>query len=309
MLGLGANFSCSAIYQATARVQITPPGKVVTGTLQAVANNNEVKPAVSIEMELLNSRPLIEKAADKLRSQGLLKNESNDSVQTLQDMLRLTNVEDTPVVKLQAQGHQKDLDAPLLNTLLDAYQAPQATPTRKPNWQRRKRNSMSSRPKLPKSSAPWKNCVCAPTSFLASVTKTRHWPLRHPRRCGWQNRHHTRQCRRLVHPDAPTAGGGRLGGVQRWPRDPAQRLPGPGRPQPLPTVGDVTAQALRSRVIDPRAKFEAPPDGLFRTLIKRLRDWWASLWAPEPPATLPASSAASTSGNRVRTGTARQSPC
>ena len=84
---------------------------------------------------------------------------------------------------------------------------------------------------------------------------------------------------------------------------------GQGAHSALPIVGDVTAQALRSRVIDPRAKFEAPPDGLFRTLIKRLRDWWASLWAPEPPATLPASSAASTSGNRVRTGTARQSPC
>jgi len=54
VLGLGANFSCSAIYQATARVQITPPGKVVTGGLQAVANTNEAKQAVSIEMELLS---------------------------------------------------------------------------------------------------------------------------------------------------------------------------------------------------------------------------------------------------------------
>ena len=126
VLGVGINFSRNAIYQATARVQITPSGKVVTGVPQAVAIDNEAKQAVSIEMELLNSRPLIEKTAAKLRSQGLLKNESSDPVQNLQDMLKFTNVEDTPVVKLQAQGHQKELVAPLLNTLLDVYQAQQA---------------------------------------------------------------------------------------------------------------------------------------------------------------------------------------
>lgn len=126
MLGLGINFSRSAIYQATARVQITPPGKVVTGVPQGVAIDNENKQAVSIEMEVLNSRPLIEKTAAKLRSQGLLKNESGDPAQTLQDMLKLTHVEDTSAVKLQAQGHQKDLVAPLLNTLLDVYETQQA---------------------------------------------------------------------------------------------------------------------------------------------------------------------------------------
>jgi penicillin-binding protein 1A len=62
---------------------------------------------------------------------------------------------------------------------------------------------------------------------------------------------------------------------------------GPGAHSALPIVGDVTAQALRSRVIDPRARFEAPPEGFFHALIKRLRDWWASLWAPEPPAKPP----------------------
>ena len=127
VLGLGINFSRSAIYQATARVQITPPGKVITGIPQAVAINNEAMQAVLIEIEVLNSRSLIEIAADRLRSQGLLTNESSDPVQILQNMLTLTNVEGTPVVKLQARGTQKDLVAPLLNTLLDVYQAQQAT--------------------------------------------------------------------------------------------------------------------------------------------------------------------------------------
>lgn len=127
MLGLGINFSRSAIYRATARVQITPPGKVITGVPQGASTDSEAKQAVFIEMEVLNSRPLIEKTAAKLRSQGLLKVESGDPVQTLQGMLKLTNVEETPVVKLQAQGHQKDLVAPLLNTLLEVYQTRQTT--------------------------------------------------------------------------------------------------------------------------------------------------------------------------------------
>ena len=62
---------------------------------------------------------------------------------------------------------------------------------------------------------------------------------------------------------------------------------GQGAHSALPIVGDVTAQALRSRVIDPRARFEAPPEGFFHALINRLRDWIASLQAPEPPAKRP----------------------
>ncbi len=60
---------------------------------------------------------------------------------------------------------------------------------------------------------------------------------------------------------------------------------GQGAHSALPIVGDVFAQALRSRVIDPRARFEAPLDGFFRALVKRARDWFTSMLArqPEPP--------------------------
>ena len=126
VLGLGINFSRSAIYEATARVQINPPDSLPTGNPQAAMHSTAMQ-AVMIEMEVLNSRPLIEKAADSLRSQGLLTNESGDTVQTLQSMLTLTQVQATPVVELLAQGHQKDLVAPLLNTLLAVYQAQQTT--------------------------------------------------------------------------------------------------------------------------------------------------------------------------------------
>jgi penicillin-binding protein 1A len=66
---------------------------------------------------------------------------------------------------------------------------------------------------------------------------------------------------------------------------------GQGARSALPIVGDITAQALRARLIDPRARFEAPPDTrLFGPLLARLRAWVQGLLAPEPalePATRP----------------------
>jgi penicillin-binding protein 1A len=57
---------------------------------------------------------------------------------------------------------------------------------------------------------------------------------------------------------------------------------GQGAHSALPIVGDVTAQALRAKLIDPHARFEAPPEGFFSQLAKGLRDWAQGLMAPEP---------------------------
>ena len=58
---------------------------------------------------------------------------------------------------------------------------------------------------------------------------------------------------------------------------------GQGARSALPIVGDVTAQALRARLIDPRVRFEAPPDtSLFGPLLGRLRDWAQGLLGSEP---------------------------
>ena len=60
---------------------------------------------------------------------------------------------------------------------------------------------------------------------------------------------------------------------------------GQGARSALPIVGDITAQALRARMIDPRVRFEAPPDtSLFGPLLGRLRDWAQGLLGPEPVA-------------------------
>ncbi|WP_180125887.1 transglycosylase domain-containing protein [Rhodoferax sp. BLA1] len=57
---------------------------------------------------------------------------------------------------------------------------------------------------------------------------------------------------------------------------------GQGAHSALPIVGDVTAQALRSKLIDSRVRFETPPEGFFSQLAKGLRDWAQGLMAPEP---------------------------
>ena len=71
---------------------------------------------------------------------------------------------------------------------------------------------------------------------------------------------------------------------------------GQGARSALPIVGDITAQALRARLIDPRARFGPPPDSsLFGPLLGRLRDWTQGLLGsvpvPEPamPPELPVS--------------------
>ncbi len=70
---------------------------------------------------------------------------------------------------------------------------------------------------------------------------------------------------------------------------------GQGARSALPIVGDITAQALRARLIDPRVRFESPPDTRwFAPLISRFKNWVQGLLAPKPvpappvaPASLP----------------------
>ncbi|MCB8746508.1 tyrosine-type recombinase/integrase [Rhodoferax sp. U2-2l] len=122
-LGMGINFSRPAVYQATARVQIAPPDKVLTAIPLAQTLFDDANQLVLTEIEILTSRPLLDQVAERLRTQGLLRSETGNPVQSLQNMLQVTRVDDALVVKLQAQGPQKDLLAPLINTLLEVYRA------------------------------------------------------------------------------------------------------------------------------------------------------------------------------------------
>jgi len=57
---------------------------------------------------------------------------------------------------------------------------------------------------------------------------------------------------------------------------------GQGAHSALPIVGDVTSQALRAKLIDPRARFEQPPEGFVSQLSKGLQDWVQGLLSREP---------------------------
>jgi penicillin-binding protein 1A len=67
---------------------------------------------------------------------------------------------------------------------------------------------------------------------------------------------------------------------------------GQGAHSALPIVGDFFQRSLRSRLVDPRAKFaEEPPPGMFDTLRMKLRAWMAYLFSSsaktQTPATAP----------------------
>ena len=62
---------------------------------------------------------------------------------------------------------------------------------------------------------------------------------------------------------------------------------GQGAHSALPIVGNFTAQALRARVIDPRVKFAAPPEGFFTQMRDLLRDWVRRVFDPAPPTVVP----------------------
>lgn len=112
--------------------------------------------------------------------------------------------------------------------------------------------------------------------------------LRHPRRRGRQDRHHPGQCRWLVHPHAPGNRHRRLGRLQRRAHHPAQRPLGPGSRSALPMVGDFMSRALRSPVIDAKARFEPPEQShwwsdMVGRLRERMQGWWPDQQPPAQP--------------------------
>lgn len=107
------------IYLANARVQITPSGKAAPG--EAAAEKNDTV-AFLLEVQVLTSRPLLEKVAQRLW--GASKS-GDDVVQSLQDMLTVNSVAGSNVVLLEARGPQPQELARLVNTVIDAYREQQ----------------------------------------------------------------------------------------------------------------------------------------------------------------------------------------
>ena len=127
LISLGTNFSRQPVYQATARVQITPMGHLALSGVPTAAQSPEDKQAFLAALEVLRSRPLIEQVIRQPQMQGFWKATDNDPVQTVQNMLSVTPLDGAPIAQLQAQATEQALVAPLINTLIEVYRAEQAS--------------------------------------------------------------------------------------------------------------------------------------------------------------------------------------
>ena len=110
LISLGYNFSRSALYLVTARVQILPAGQLAPNDAPATSPSLSTSPsqdgkqAFLAEVEVLSSRRLLEKVVKPLQTQGLWKDTGNDPVRAVQGMLTVSPVDGTFIVQLQAQG-------------------------------------------------------------------------------------------------------------------------------------------------------------------------------------------------------------
>ena len=116
---LAYTFLRPAEYRAAARLQITPPSVVPPSDEEGGGQNS--LPFLT-EIQVLTSRPIIEKAAVRLRTGGYLPNALGaDPADTLQGMLSATPIEGTQLVQLQADGEQRELLPRLVNTVAEVY--------------------------------------------------------------------------------------------------------------------------------------------------------------------------------------------
>lgn len=123
--GLLWNFLRPAEYMATARVQITPGGALpqqqpaVPGAPAEGGGSGWAETELLTQVQKLTSRPLLEKVAEALRSQGHPLPDGDAPVQ-LQEMIRAVPVNGTEVVELQAIGTRPEQLAAALNGLVEA---------------------------------------------------------------------------------------------------------------------------------------------------------------------------------------------
>jgi succinoglycan biosynthesis transport protein ExoP len=112
-------FMQPAEYRAVARWEFVfaEPEQPATG-----ARSEQPNPAFLTELQVVTSRPLLEKLGAELRARGLaLPAAAGDSVDALQRALSARPVAGTTVVELVAQGPQADPLAPAINALFDIY--------------------------------------------------------------------------------------------------------------------------------------------------------------------------------------------
>ncbi|NML28250.1 hypothetical protein [Zoogloea dura] len=121
--GLLWNFLRPAEYRATTRVQISPGStelRPATPAVQVQAERPRTASELLTQVQVLTSRPLLEKVAAALGTAGMPL-PGADAAARLREMISAEAVEGTEVVELQATGTQPEQLAAALNKLVDIY--------------------------------------------------------------------------------------------------------------------------------------------------------------------------------------------
>ncbi|MBP8272653.1 MAG: tyrosine-type recombinase/integrase [Sphaerotilus sp.] len=111
---LAYTFLRPAIYLASARLQVVPQGKLPKGETVAADSTS----AVLVELQVLNSRPLLESVVARLGKDGEL---GVDPAAAVQGMLNVTRLEGTNVIQIEARGPHRTLLPRLINVLIETY--------------------------------------------------------------------------------------------------------------------------------------------------------------------------------------------
>ncbi|APW40245.1 hypothetical protein RD110_26110 [Rhodoferax koreense] len=124
LLSLAYTFSRPAVYQAGAKVQVTPQIRSAVNDAAAQQDNTQ---AFLVEMQVFTSRPLLEKVAARLKERGrqLGPADETDPVPMLQQMLTVDPLVGTNVAQIEAHGPERLLVADLVNTVIDVYREEQ----------------------------------------------------------------------------------------------------------------------------------------------------------------------------------------
>jgi succinoglycan biosynthesis transport protein ExoP len=122
IVSLSYTFMRPAIYLADARVQVTPSGISPSVASSAARDGSQ---DFMVELQVLSSRPLLEKVVARL-SGGQPPANVDEAVLSLQSTLSFRPVEGTNVVHIEARGPDRTAVARQVNAVIDVYREEQA---------------------------------------------------------------------------------------------------------------------------------------------------------------------------------------
>jgi uncharacterized protein involved in exopolysaccharide biosynthesis len=120
-LSLTYVYTRTAEYRAVSRLQISPARIVGEGDEIRLPSLQDQPASFLTEVQVLTSRPLLQEALGRLKSDGALPDLGPDPVDAVQRMLHAEPVEQTQVVELSAEGPQQNFVWQLVNTVAAAY--------------------------------------------------------------------------------------------------------------------------------------------------------------------------------------------